>query len=126
MSCNNGDHHHHHDDDDECENDIFENDRDNLVNNIGRFITVFTSSGGASGSGFTGLLVEVNCHFIKLITSFPSAPRHPFGLENTNIFNDRRDRDRDCDHDHDHDRSRFGTVIIIPIRHIVSFVFNEI
>lgn len=92
-----------------------------LMGNTGKIITVFTESGGCSGRGFTGLLVEVNCRFIKLITRLPSAPRHPFGRRGGD-FDDFGCGcgcgEREC--------ARFGTAIIIPIRHIVSFVFNEI
>jgi hypothetical protein len=95
-----------------------------LLGNTGKIITVFTQSGGCSGSGFSGLLVEANCRFIKLITRLPSAPRHPFG-NNRGINSDfggfggfGGGCERDC--------SRFGTAIIIPINKIVSFVFNEI
>lgn len=91
-----------------------------LIDNIGRVITVFTKSGGCSGRGFTGLLVKVNRKFIKLVSSFPSAPRHPFGRDFDFDFDDFRFRHRDCE------KSRFGTVIIIPIRDIVAFVFNEV
>lgn len=93
-------------------------DFEELSDNIGRIITVFTRSGGCSGRGFTGLLVKVDCRFIKLITSLPSAPRHPFGRDFD--FDDFGFRNRCCE------RSRFGTAIIIPIREIVAFVFNEI
>lgn len=85
-----------------------------LNNNIGRIVTVFTSSGGCSGRGFTGLLVEVNRNFVKLITSLPSAPRHPFGLSPAGFFDN-----NECGR-------RFGTVAVIPIRQIVCFSFNEI
>jgi hypothetical protein len=92
---------------------------ENLRDNIGRVITVFTQSGGCSGRGFTGLLVKVDCHFIKLTTSLPSAPRHPFGrnfdIDDFEFGSSRRS----------FERSRFGTSIVIPIRKIVSFVFNE-
>ncbi len=94
-------------DNDEC---------DDLRSNIGRVITVFTQSGGCSGMGFTGLLVKVEHGFIKLITSLPSAPRHPFGFQGGHNFNNWDD----CHN------SRFGTVIVIPIRKIVSYVFNEV
>lgn len=82
-----------------------------LSDNVGQVITVFTQSGGCSGRGFTGLLTEVDDNFIKLITSLPSAPRHPFGISNTNNF---------CSN-----RTRLGTAVIIPINKIVSFCFNE-
>lgn len=100
-------------------------ENDTLIGNTGKIITVFTESGGCSGRGFTGLLVEANCRFIKLITNLPSAPRHPFGRRHGNLDNFGGGSgfcgcgcEREC--------SRFGTAIIIPIRKIVSFVFNEI
>ncbi len=116
------------------ENFIFNEDRNDLFSNVGRLVTIFTQSGGESGSGFTGLLIEANCRFIKLITSLPSAPRHPFGVEADRFDRDRdrddrghgcfRNRDRFDRRDRDH--SRFGTIIIIPVNKIVSYVFNEI
>ncbi|HEY9061729.1 MAG TPA: hypothetical protein VIO64_14645 [Pseudobacteroides sp.] len=35
---------------------------------IGETITVFVKGGGTSGFGFTGVLMFVNCSYIKLIT----------------------------------------------------------
>ncbi len=106
------------------ENDI-DIDRliDSLNENTGRVITVFTKSGGCSGRGFTGLLVKVDCRFIKLVTELPSAPRHPFGkrFDREGSFGFGFDGGGCCC-----DRSRFGTAIIIPIRDIVAFVFNEV
>ena len=90
-------------------------DFDELNNNIGKVITVFTNSGGCSGRGFTGLLVQVERGFIKLITTLPSAPRNPFGIQSGGWTGDNDDCGR-----------RFGTVIIIPIRQIVCFIFNEV
>ncbi|HEX2985660.1 MAG TPA: hypothetical protein VHO71_02480 [Caproiciproducens sp.] len=100
------------------------NDRDNLesvsddtfkdlLRNRGRIVTVFTQSGGLSGRGFTGLLVEANHHFIRLVTTLPSAPRHPFGVEAASLF--------------DHNGcNRLGTSCVIPINKIVCFTFNQI
>lgn len=105
------------------ENFIFDEDRNDLFSNVGRLITVFTESGGASGNGFTGMLIEANCRYIKLITSLPSAPRNPFGI-GVEPFESRERgfcgggrRDHQC---------RFGTVLIIPVRQIVCYVFNQI
>jgi hypothetical protein len=95
------------------DNDII----DSLRDNIGRVITIFTQSGGCSGRGFTGLLVNVDCHTIRLVTALPSAPRNPFGISQ---FNDFGFNSRGRCH-----RTRFGTSIIIPINKIVSFVFND-
>lgn len=129
MSCNNNNNNH----DDDCNNSLIIDSFDDLECNKGRIITVFTESGGCTGCGFTGLLVEVNCKFIKLITELPSAPSHPFGFDNGcccrnggfgNNFDNfgvgsRRGHDRCC-------RDRFGTAIVIPVCKIVSIVFNEI
>jgi len=87
-----------------------------LAANVGRVITVFTKSGGATGCGFTGLLVKADCDFIKLVTELPCAPSHPFGLDIRNA-NFRKGSCRG---------NEFGTTVIIPIDAIVSFVFNEL
>ncbi|WP_250229579.1 hypothetical protein [Anaeropeptidivorans aminofermentans] len=46
---------------------------------IGQTITVFTSSGGLSGDGFTGVLASVDCGCIKLIVSVGAPPACPIG-----------------------------------------------
>jgi hypothetical protein len=46
----------------------------NLARHIGQTVTIFTTSGGDSGSGFTGVLVSVNCHLVRLISQLGSAP----------------------------------------------------
>ena len=89
-----------------------------LCANVGRVVTVFTSSGGASGSGFTGLLVWANNQTVKLVTNLPSAPPNPLGecgcnngmYWNSNYCNG----------------SMYGSVVVIPTCQIVSFVFSEI
>lgn len=45
-----------------------------LTNYIGQTVTVFTTSGGESGRGFTGVLALVNPSFIRLITQLGPAP----------------------------------------------------
>lgn len=112
----------HHDNDDDNNNSAVES----LRLNTGRVVTIFTQSGGLSGSGFTGLLVSANRDFIKLISNLPAAPRFPFRVE-------RRKgccgRDRDDFVGNDFDRrgcNMFGTAVVIPVNKIVSFVFNEI
>lgn len=109
SSCN----HTSNDDDDDLDELV-----ESLEDNLGRVITVFTTSGGCSGRGFTGLLVKVDETQIKLVTSLPSAPRHPFCFNEFDPDNFSRRRDRCC-------CSRFGTSIIIPINRIASFAFND-
>jgi len=45
-----------------------------LANYIGETVTIFTSSGGQSGSGFTGVILAVNNVFVRLITRIGPPP----------------------------------------------------
>lgn len=45
-----------------------------LASHIGQTVTIFTSSGGQSGSGFTGVLLAVNPVFVRLITRIGPPP----------------------------------------------------
>lgn len=45
-----------------------------LAKYVGETVTIFTRSGGASGSGFTGVVLSVNKHFVRLITRIGPAP----------------------------------------------------
>lgn len=64
-------------------NEIEDDDVENITNNnfidhiedfIGRTVTIFTTSGGESGSGFTGVLIRVNNRFVTLITQVETIP----------------------------------------------------
>jgi len=45
-----------------------------LASYIGETVTIFTSSGGQSGSGFTGVVLAVNEVFVRLITRIGPPP----------------------------------------------------
>lgn len=45
-----------------------------LAKYIGETVTIFTSSGGESGSGFTGVLLAVNACFVRLLTRIGPPP----------------------------------------------------
>jgi hypothetical protein len=47
---------------------------------IGKTVTIFTTSGGISGSGFTGVLACVDENVVKLITRVGAPPACPVGL----------------------------------------------
>jgi len=47
---------------------------DLLQESIGETVTIFTTSGGQSGSGFTGVVLAVNPCFVRLITHIGPAP----------------------------------------------------
>ena len=118
-----------------------------LSRHIGQTVTIFTTSGGQSGMGFTGVLVLVNNRFVRLITQLGSAPgcalgnccderqerpsfnrNEEFGevnIQNENFegreeFN-RRERNRfDCS------GRTLGSIVDIPIDRIASFVHNAV
>ncbi len=52
---------------------------ESLSRYIGQTVTIFTTSGGCSGSGFTGVLASVNENYVKLITNIGAAPSCPLG-----------------------------------------------
>jgi hypothetical protein len=52
---------------------------DNLLRYVGQTVTIFTTSGGISGSGFTGVLAGISNCTIKLITDIGAAPACPVG-----------------------------------------------
>lgn len=52
---------------------------------IGDTVTIFTTSGGASGFGFTGVLLSVNPDFVRLMTEQGMPPVHPLA---DNTFTD--------------------------------------
>ena len=101
---------------------------------IGQTVTIFTTSGGQSGSGFTGVLASVDCNFVKLITQIGPAPGcalgNPCDCEDSEdslgggLGNSRsRSRSRS--------RSSFygyglGSIVEIPIERIASFVHNSV
>lgn len=44
---------------------------------VGETVTIFTTSGGASGCGFTGVVLSVNNCFVRLVTDQGMAPTNP-------------------------------------------------
>lgn len=45
-----------------------------LAKYIGETVTIFTASGGQSGSGFTGVVLSVNNCFVRLLTRIGPPP----------------------------------------------------
>jgi hypothetical protein len=99
-----------------------------FINHIRRFIgetvTIFTASGGESGSGFTGVILAVNCDFVRLVTDQGSAPTSPIEpiydeCENNGNYNNNMNYER-------HHCYNVGSVTDIPIEKIVAFVHNAV
>ncbi len=92
-----------------------------LARHIGETVTIYTTSGGPSGGGFTGVLMSVNnCHARLVIRRGP-VPCCAIG-------DGCRDR-RDCDDRYDERECRdqcFGAVADIPLDRIACFVHNAV
>jgi hypothetical protein len=71
-----------------------------LARHVGQTVTIFTTSGGESGRGFTGILASVNDRFARLIVQIGSAPGCALG----SCCDDRHDRHDRCDCDRDDGR----------------------
>ncbi len=97
---------------------------------IGETVTIFTASGGESGSGFTGVILAVNCDFVRLVTEQGTAPTSP--LEPIYDECDNGNNDGNYDGNYGgmrHERRRchnVGSVTDIPIEKIVAFVHNAV
>ena len=86
---------------------------DILGDYIGETVTVYTTGGGASGSGFSGVLLTANRYFIRILTRLGQGPANPYGYHQYN----RNNR---------YPGGRVGSVCDIPIEHIVSFCHNAV
>ena len=92
-----------------------------LEDHIGETVTIFTTSGGESGSGFTGVIINVNDDFVRLVTRIGPPPGCALGNACCDRFN-RRFHDR---FDRGFVRS-VGSVIVIPLDRIAAVVFNSV
>ena len=52
---------------------------ESVLRHIGQTVTIFTTSGGLSGNGFTGVLAGVHNGCIRLITDIGAPPACPIG-----------------------------------------------
>jgi hypothetical protein len=98
---------------------------------IGQTVTIFTTSGGASGCGFTGVLLRVNPCYVTLVNRLGTPPVNPLSDV---ICPDRRNgrdgRDgRECREGRDMDERPVyvvGSVCDIPVDKIAAFCHNAV
>ena len=92
---------------------------------IGQTVTIFTTSGGMSGCGFTGVLLGVNECFAKLLTQIGPAPGCAIGnaCNGTTYANG-----SGCGGNNNNDNpiSTVGSVTDIPICSIACFTHSAI
>jgi len=104
---------------------------------IGRTVTIFTTSGGLSGAGFTGVLLSVDCNVVKLLVDEGAAPACPIGSSCTNCmtpfgmsgfgWNGGGNWDGcGCGCGDGFNGNPLGAVCVIPTRAIACFTHNAI
>jgi len=122
---------------------------ESLCRYIGQTVTVFTASGGATGCGFTGVLIAADCNSIKILDSIGAAPSCPLGSnccgysDNCSYGNNNscgcgnrcgcRNRNRcGCCRNRNNEyegygyKNPLGAITEIPLCSIVSFTHNTI
>lgn len=115
-----------------------------LARHIGQTVTIFTTSGGESGRGFTGVLISVNPSFVRLVTQLGSAPgcalgsccdeKHHENHEREEYYwNNNRNRREGVEGAEFSGRNRFdcrgntlGSIVDIPVNRIAAFVHNSV
>lgn len=92
--------------------------REDLCRYIGQTVTIFTTSGGCSGSGFTGVLVSVSDCVIRLLVSAGEAPACPIGSSCSGYgYNN---------YNYNYSGSPLGAIAVIPTNSIAAFTHNAI
>lgn len=112
---------------------------------IGETVTIFTTSGGVSGCGFTGVVLSVNACYVRLITEQGTPPTSPIAENICGDF-DGGKGGKGCGFDgiggagmggpgvggpgmgghRRDDYRRFGSVCDIPIENIAAFCHNAV
>lgn len=106
-----------------------------LQNYLGQTVTIFTTSGGVSGSGFTGVLMSIECNFLRLLSQVGSAPSCALGSCCDDFPEEevqpRLQSNNNSDYQPENNRincnvSSIGSVVVIPIDLIAAFVHNAV
>ena len=108
---------------------------------IGQTVTLYTTSGGQSGYGYTGVVIAVNECFVRLLTNFGAAPTCALGSDcggpERGCGNDNNGMGNGYGNGNGNGNGRgygsgcgyynpLGSVTEIPLDRIASFVHNAI
>ncbi len=103
-----------------------------LVEHMRRYVTetvtIFTTSGGPTGCGFTGVVLSVNSRFVRLLTDmgFPPANPLPDGMCGEMETGPAPRGGSSISKGFDHPWRSVGSVCDIPIDMIVAFCHNAV
>lgn len=98
---------------------------------LGETVTIFTTSGGASGCGFTGTVLSVNRNFVRLVTHIGTPPSNPLAENICGDMNNGRGPKGlaglgNMDGGHKEYYPKVGSVCDIPIDRIAAFCHNAV
>ena len=99
---------------------------DDLCRFVGQTVTIFTTSGGLSGAGFTGVLIAIDCDTVKLLNQVGAAPACPIGSNCCNVGGVGRWGGLGGWANNNNCGNPLGAVTIIPVRNIACFTHNAI
>jgi hypothetical protein len=94
---------------------------------VGQTVTIFTTSGGLSGSGFTGVLLSVDYNSLSLLCDIGSAPTCP--VSSSCINSQRENYGSSCSNNYSNSCSKgnpLGSIAVIPTAAIACFTHNAI
>jgi len=97
-----------------------------MIRHIGQTVTIFTTSGGISGNGFTGVLLSVDCNCIRLLADIGAPPACPIGSSCTDIMTPMGIEDNDVGALGLGFFNPLGAVCVIPTCSIAAFTHNAI
>ena len=104
---------------------------------VGETVTIFTTSGGASGCGFTGVILSLNSCFVRLVTDLGVGPSNPLAenicgdMDNGNgprsgSGNSGNSGRGNCNGNRNPSNRAVGSVVDIPIDRIAAFCHNAV
>lgn len=96
---------------------------------IGETVTIFTTSGGASGCGFTGVILSVNPCFVRLVTEQGTPPANPLAENVCGEMDNGPDKGPGGLFCRGPERPRYravGSVCDIPVDRIAAFCHNAV
>ena len=91
---------------------------------IGQTVTIFTTSGGLSGNGFTGVLLSADCNVVRLLADIGAPPACPVGSSCTDCFTCKGIDNDACGGEFF--GNPLGAVCVIPTCAIACFTHNAI
>ena len=92
---------------------------ESLCDNIGRTVTIFTTSGGISGSGFTGVLLSADREVVRLLCQMGGSPACPLGSCCAEMPWSTCNEGGFCG-------SLLGAIAVIPMHAVACFTHNAI